>query len=223
MTKILHIITRLDMGGSAQNTLLTCKDLCGKYEIILVHGLSLESGMTDLEKKIVEDGIDKAKAQGVKVIPLPSLVRSIRPVNDFKALLSLIWLIYKEKPDIVHTHSSKAGILGRLAAQIAFVPHIIHTPHGHVFYGYFSPIASKVFLWIEKLFSKFTDRLVALTHGEKDDYIEMSVCPPEKLLTLHSGVGIQQFLHTNGNLAHKKRSLSLGPKESVVAENVSRA
>ena len=103
MKKILHIITRLDMGGSAQNTLLSCKELCGKYEIILVHGLSHESGMSDLEKKIVEDGVEKVKRNGVKVIALPALVRSIRPVKDFKALISLVRLISQEKPDIVHT------------------------------------------------------------------------------------------------------------------------
>jgi len=87
MTKILHIITRLDMGGSAQNTLLTCKELSNKYEIILVHGLSYESRMTDLEKRIIEDGIKEAKTQGVKVTPLPSMMRSINPVKDFWALL----------------------------------------------------------------------------------------------------------------------------------------
>jgi glycosyltransferase involved in cell wall biosynthesis len=216
MIKILHIITRLDMGGSAQNTLHSCKELSGKYEIVLVHGLSLESGMTDLEKMVVEEEIAEAKNQGVKVILLPSLVRSIRPIKDLKALFALIWLISKEKPDIVHTHSSKGGLLGRLAAKLCGVTPIIHTPHGHVFYGHFGPIASKMFLWIERIFSKFTDRLVALTHGEKDDYIEMSVCSPEKLLTIHSGVDIRQFLHTNGNLAEKKRSLGLGPKETVI-------
>ncbi len=73
MTKILHIITRLDMGGSAQNTLLTCMELSGKYETILVHGLSHESGMSDLEKKILEDGVEKAKKNKVKVIALPSM------------------------------------------------------------------------------------------------------------------------------------------------------
>ena len=171
MTKILHIITRLDMGGSAQNTLLNCQELSDKYEMVLVYGLSHESRMTDLEKRIIEGGISEAKKQGVKVIALPAMVRSIRPVKDFKALLSLVWLIFKEKPDIVHSHSSKAGILGRMAAKIAGVPYIIHTPHGHVFYGHFGFLASKIFLWVEKVFSRLTDRIVALTDGEKNDYI----------------------------------------------------
>ena len=204
------------MGGSAQNTLHTCQELSDKYEMVLVHGLSLESGMTDLEKQIVEDGVEKAKKKGVKIIALPSLVRSIRPVKDFKALAALTWLIFEEKPDIVHTHSSKGGILGRLAAKLCGVPHIIHTPHGHVFYGHFGRLASKIFLWIERTFSKFTDRMVALTDGEKEDYVKMSACPPEKLSTIHSGVDIQQFLHSNGNMAEKRRSLGLGHKEAVI-------
>jgi len=204
------------MGGSAQNTLLSCEELSGKHEIILVHGLSYESGMSDLEKKIVEDGIEKAKSQGVKAIPLPSLVRSIHPIKDFQALRALMWLIFKEKPDIVHTHSSKAGILGRVAAKITFVPNIIHTPHGHVFYGHFAPFASKMFLWIEKLFSRFTDRIVALTDGEKNDYEKLSVCPSEKLLKIHSGVDVAQYMQPNGNMVEKKRSLGLDQNEAVI-------
>ena len=191
MTTILHIITRLDMGGSAQNTLLNCQELSDKYEMVLVYGLSHESGMSDLEKKIVEDGVEKAKKNGVKVIALPSMVRSIRPIKDFKALLALVWLLFKEKPDIVHTHSSKAGILGRVAAKITFVPNIIHTPHGHVFYGHFGAFASKIFFWLERLFAAITDCLVALTNGELQDYIDFSVYPKEKLFEIHSGGDIQ--------------------------------
>ena len=204
------------MGGSAQNTLLSCKELCGKYEIFLVHGLSHESGMTETEKKVVEDGIEEAKKNGVKVIALPTMVRSIRPVKDLKALISLVRLIFNEKPDIVHTHSSKGGILGRLAARIAGVPNIIHTPHGHVFYGHFGAFASKIFLWIEKIFSRFTDRMVALTDGEKDDYINLSVCPPEKLLKIHSGVDVEKFMHANGDRVQKRRSLGLDQNEAVI-------
>jgi glycosyltransferase involved in cell wall biosynthesis len=214
--KILHIITRLDMGGSAQNTLLNCEKLSSKYETILVHGLSHESGMSDLEEKIVADGIEEAKKNGVNVIALPSMVRSIRPITDLKALLSLVWLIFKEKPDIVHTHSSKAGILGRMAAKINFVPHIIHTPHGHVFYGHFGPLVSKIFMWVERIFSRITDRMVALTDGEMDDYINLSVCSPQKLLKIHSGVDVKQFKQSNGNMVEKRRSLGLDQNGKIV-------
>lgn len=204
------------MGGSAQNTLLNCEMLSRKYETFLVHGLSNESGMTDLEQKIVEEGIDKAKRKGVKVIILPSMVRSIRPIKDLKAFFALIWLIFKEKPDIVHTHSSKAGILGRVAAKLCSVPNIIHTPHGHVFYGHFGVFASRIFLRIEKLLSRITDRMVALTDGEMVDYINMSVCPQEKLLKIHSGVDVKRFMQSNGNDVEKRRSLGLDQNGKVV-------
>ena len=216
MSKILHIITRLDMGGSAQNTLQTCKRLCDKYETILIHGLSYESRMTDREKQIIQEGVEEIKANGVKVIPLPAMVRSIRPLKDFKALLSMVWLIFKENPDIVHTHSSKAGILGRLAAKIAGVPYIVHTPHGHVFYGHFGILASNIFLWVERIFSKFTDRMVALTNGEKNDYVKLSVCPPEKLFKIHSGVDLKQFMQPNGNRVEKRRALGLDQNGTVI-------
>ena len=204
------------MGGSAQNTLLNCEKLSSKYETILVHGLSYESGMTDREKKIVEEGIKKAKKNGVKLIALPSIVRSIRPVKDMKALLALVWLIFKEKPDIVHTHSSKAGMLGRVAAKLCLVPNIIHTPHGHVFYGHFGVFASRIFLRIEKLLSRITDRMVALTDGEMVDYIKLAVCSPNKLLKIHSGVYIKRFMQSNGNDVEKRRSLGLDQNGKVV-------
>ena len=216
MTKIIHIITRLDMGGSAQNTLHTCQELSDKYEMVLVYGLSHESRMTELEKQIVESGIETAKMGGVEVLPLPPMVRRINPVKDIAALISLIRLIVRERPDIVHTHSSKAGLLGRMAAKLAKVPHIVHTPHGHVFYGHFGRLASRIFLWIEKFFSRFTDRIVALTDGEKNDYEKLSVCPSEKLLKIHSGVDVAHYMKPNGNMVEKRRSLGLDQNGKVI-------
>jgi glycosyltransferase involved in cell wall biosynthesis len=209
MTKILHIITRLDMGGSAQNTLLACSELSDKYEIVLVHGLSAESNMTDSEMRAVQKGTGHAEKRGVKFIDVPSLVRRISPLKDFRALLSLVWVLLKEKPLIVHTHSSRAGILGRLAAKLAGVPIIIHTPHGHVFYGHFGPLSSKFFLWIEKWFAYFSDRIIALTEGEKKDYINLRVGRPEQMSTIHSGVDVACYMSNQINLMEKKRSLGL--------------
>jgi glycosyltransferase involved in cell wall biosynthesis len=209
MTKIIHIITRLDMGGSAQNTLLTGRGLCDKYEIVLIHGLSLESNMTATEEHIVHKGIAAARKSGVRFISLASLVRRISPLKDLWALLSLIWLLYKENPFVVHTHSSKAGILGRLAAKVARVPIVIHTPHGHVFYGHFNRLSSKIFLWIEKCFARLTDCIIALTQGEKEDYLELSLGRPQNLLTVHSGVDISRYMHHKIDVIEKKQALGL--------------
>jgi glycosyltransferase involved in cell wall biosynthesis len=216
LIKILHIITRLDMGGSAQNTLLTCRGLSDKYEIVLVHGLSLESNMTDAENCIVQKAIAAARKSGVRFISLASLVRRINPFKDFRALLSLIWLLIKEKPFVVHTHSSKAGILGRLAAAVARVPIVIHTPHGHVFYGHFNRLSSRIFLWIEKCFAFFTDRIIALTNGEKEDYLKLSLGRPHKLLTVHSGVDIGRYMHHQIDVIEKKQALGLPSNGFIV-------
>ncbi len=216
MTKILHIITRLDMGGSAQNTLLTCRELSAKYEMVLVHGLSLESNMADSEKQLVEKGIEEARRHGVRIVCVSTLVRRISPLNDFRALCCLGWLIFKEKPAVVHTHSSKAGVLGRLAAKVIGVPIIIHTPHGHVFFGHFNRLTSRIFLLIEKWFAFLTDRIIALTEGEKNDYLALSVGRPQKLLTIHSGVDIRRYISNHINVIEKKRSLGLLPNGFII-------
>jgi len=216
MTKILHIITRLDMGGSAQNTLLTCLRLSRKYETVLISGLSQESQMTDAESEAVDRQIDEARVNGLRIIQIPSLVRRISPLNDFRALCDLVRIINAEKPDLVHTHTSKAGILGRMAAAIARVPLIVHTPHGHVFYGHFGPIFSRVFLWVERLFGALTDRIVVLTDGEGRDYTDRKVYAAEKLVRIHSGVDIEKFKHFPVSVIEKKRSLGLAPTGMVV-------
>ena len=216
MTKIVHVITRLDMGGSAQNTLLTCLGLTERYDLVLACGLSHESKMTDWEKQSVDMAIRKIEDGGVKVIPIPSLVRKIDPVQDFRSFFSLWRLMIREKPTIVHTHTSKAGILGRLAAKIAAVPIIVHTPHGHVFYGHFRSIPSRVFLVLERLFTRITDCLIALTEEERKDYIQFSVSDPDNSVTIHSGVDIDRYLCARINREKKKRSLGLSPKALVV-------
>ncbi|UCH20134.1 MAG: glycosyltransferase [Deltaproteobacteria bacterium] len=170
MIKNLHIITRLDMGGSAQNTLLTCEGLDKNiYEVVLVHGISLESQMTESEKHLVENLTEKAKGNGLRVIAIPSLMRRINPVQDIKAFFSLWRILIRERPTIVHTHTSKAGILGRLAAKLTKVPVIVHTNHGHVYYGHFNPLITRFFLLLETHFAAFTKKMVALTVHEKND------------------------------------------------------
>jgi glycosyltransferase involved in cell wall biosynthesis len=196
--KFLHIITRLDMGGSAQNTILTCIGLAEKYDIILAHGPTHESKMSDVERKRVKSQIQDANDRGVRCMIIPSLIRAIHPVFDFEALLSIIRICYWEKPDIVHTHTSKAGLLGRLGAAIARVPIIIHTPHGHVFYGHFSRLVSRIFRVVERIVDPVTDITIALTNGEAKDYLKYFITRSEKLRVIHSGVDVNRFFHKEG-------------------------
>ena len=214
--KILHIITRLDRGGSAQNTLLTCHELSRKYDVVLAHGLSLESKMPQLERQSVERQIAVARKHGLRNITIPSLVRRVDPVQDIRAFFAILKLLIREKPAIVHTHTYKAGILGCWAAKMAGVPIIIHTPHGHIFFGHFSPLITRLFMIIERLTAAMVDRMVALTEGERSDYVASSVVNPDKMVTIHSGVNIDQFMKLKRNGREKKRSLGLDTNTLVV-------
>ncbi|MFO7709650.1 MAG: glycosyltransferase family 4 protein [Desulfobacterales bacterium] len=216
MKKIMHIITRLDMGGSAQNTLLSCRELAGEYDTVLVHGLARESGMTEAERSRLGAGKREAGERGVRFIPIGSLVRRINPVRDLLALLALLWHIRRERPDIVHTHTSKAGILGRLAARMAGVPHIVHTPHGHVFNGHFGRVAAGLFLALERFFAGFTAKTVALTVGEKRDYVDLGVAKAEGVAVIPSGVDLSEFAGECRNISDEKQSVGLDPKKRQV-------
>jgi glycosyltransferase involved in cell wall biosynthesis len=216
MNKVVHIITRLDSGGSAQNTLLTCIGLNKKYKFVLVSGISLESKITDWEKGAIDRITRKAKKNGVDIIQVSSLVRRIDPIKDLTAFVSLWRLLVKEKPDIVHTHTSKAGLLGRLAAKTARVPIVVHTPHGHVFYGHFRPSVSRLFLILERFAGFITDRIIALTDGEKADYIKWSVFDENRIVTIHSGVEIHRYEKAVANTGMKKETLGIDPKALVV-------
>ncbi|RPJ76192.1 MAG: glycosyltransferase family 1 protein, partial [Desulfobacteraceae bacterium] len=216
MPKIMHVITRLDMGGSAQNTLLTCREMAGTYETLLVHGLARESRMSTAERSRLAAAKLETARRGVRFVPVGSLVRRIDPVCDAVALLAILWRIWREKPDVVHTHTSKAGILGRLAARMAGVPHIVHTPHGHVFDGHFGRVAAGLFLILERFFARFTEKLVALTAGEKRDYVDLGVARAEDVPVIPSGVDLGEYSGELPDRPVEKTALGLDPTKRQV-------
>lgn len=173
MKKIVHIITRMDKGGSAENVVISCRHIDGsKYESLLVHGLS---------------GVPAP--EGIKSIPVPELVRNISPLADLRAFFRLVKLLRELRPDLVHTHSSKAGFIGRWAARFAGVRTIVHTPHGHVFYGYgFGPLKTMLYLFLERVTAPITTSLIALTEGEKRESLERGVGNASQWRVAHSGV-----------------------------------
>ena len=215
--RVIHIITRLDMGGSAQEALLTVLTLDPKFhKLILIKGSTSESAMTSAELQKVNQQLAAACDRGVEIINLPSLVRRISPWNDFKTLILLWSLIRRHKPHIVHTHTSKAGALGRLAAWLARVPAIIHKPHGHVFYGHFGPRVSRLFLLVERLLSRITDHVVALTPMEVRDHLSLKVLTADKISIIHSGVKLNSY-HTSAKKRQQRRKeLGISPDSLVV-------
>jgi len=220
--KVIHVITRFDKGGAAENTFLTVKGLDkNRYEVILIRGLSHESNMGTSETSAVESSLEEAGRNGVRILTIPELVRRIDPFNDFKTVLKLIRIFREERPHIVHTHTSKSGILGRWAALVAGVPVIIHTPHGHVFWGYFNEWKTKIFVFLERLTAKITDRIITLTKQEKNDHVRYHIAHENKFTVVHSGVELSRFSHVRVDVAEMKTRLGI-PERTFVVGTVGR-
>ena len=208
--RVIHVLTRFDKGGSAENTYLTCLGLDpALYDIQLVVGASEESGMGPEERACVEENLARLRARGVKILTLAGLVRRVSPVNDLVTLFALWRLFCRERPRIVHTHTSKAGILGRWAARLAGVPVVVHTPHGHVFWGYFGPARTRFFILLEKLSALVTDRLVMLTEQEKLDHLRVGIAPEERFVTIHSGVDLAPLAAAKAARSEARRELGI--------------
>jgi glycosyltransferase involved in cell wall biosynthesis len=221
--KVMHVITRFDKGGSAENTYLTVLGLDKeRYDVFLIRGISQESRMSSQETAGAEVNLAEAEKSGVRIITISELVRNINLVKDLKALFRLISIFKQEKPDIVHTHTSKAGILGRWAAYIlAKTPIIVHTPHGHIFWGYFNSWKTCVFVFLERLTARITDRIITLTEQERKDHLQFAVAPEEKFAVIHSGVDLRNFLDVSVDPADVKEKLGI-PQDSFVVGTVGR-
>lgn len=190
---VVHIITRLDRGGSAQNTVLTVLGHDRRqYEPVVVAG---EAGSRDAQggRAATQDNLRRLEKASIRYHLVPSLVRPISPWQDFVALWSLIRLLKQERPELVHTHTSKAGVLGRLAARFVGVPTVIHTPHGHVFYGHFGPLRSRLFLQVERILARITCRLIGLTEAERQDHLDRRVGRRERFAVIPSGIDVDRF------------------------------
>ncbi|MCK5427293.1 MAG: glycosyltransferase family 4 protein, partial [Thermodesulfovibrionia bacterium] len=156
-----------------------------------------------------------------RVITIPQLKRDINPLSDIVALLRLYRLFRKEDFDIVHTHTAKAGALGRLAARFAGVPKIVHTSHGHNFYGYFGPVRSKLVVMVERFISYFTDKINALTELEKQDLAFYKVAQPAKIVVINSGLELERYRKININAGEKRSELRVG-QDTILVGMISR-
>ena len=190
---VIHIITRLDRGGSAQNTMLT---VLGhdrtQYEPMVIAG---HPGSWDAQGGMAatEEQRRRLEKERISCVIMPSLVRPISPWKDLCALWTLVGILRATRPAIVHTHTSKAGVVGRVAAWFAQVPVIVHTPHGHVFYGHFGPWKSRVFVQIERILCRVTNILVALTSAERDDHLDRAVGRADRFAVIPSGIDVERF------------------------------
>lgn len=213
--KILRIITRLNIGGPAIHAILLSSELNRNtlYKDILVCGR-----VSDSEG----DMIYLARDKGVVPIVVEELGREISFKNDIKALLKIYSIIKKEEPDIVHTHTAKAGTLGRLAAIFAGVPVKIHTFHGHVFDGYFNPFKARLFVLIERFLALFTDKVITVSAAVKDDIVnKLKVAGESKSVVIPLGLELGDFLECEGRKNVFRRSRGL-PDDTILVGIVGR-
>lgn len=213
--KICHIITRLDGGGSAQNTLITAIHQAGQgHTVSIIAALPKASEMGKNEKNLTAEMIGKFQEKGGEVLRCKHLVRQISPCRDPLALIQLALTVRRLNPNIIHTHTSKAGILGRLAAMIYPSAVVIHTYHGHVYSGYSGRFKSNLFAFLEKVAAPMAWRLIALTRGEMEDHLRYGVGNRDKFAVIPSGVDLEPFKNkTNKTFAREILGL---PREAII-------
>ena len=193
---ILRVIARLNIGGPARQAMFLSQALNdGKWHTVLV------SGSPDRFEGDLAGRLDAS----VTSIRLPSLQRAIYPLKDLVAWCQLLRIMYRERPDILHTHTAKAGALGRTAAMVYNVTRrlqsgwtrravsrcvIIHTFHGHILEGYFSPVVSRIFLVIERWLARRTDCLVTVSQAVQDELRGMGIGRPEQWRVVPLGLNL---------------------------------
>jgi glycosyltransferase involved in cell wall biosynthesis len=185
--KILRVIARLNMGGPALHVAYLTEGLTKRgYDTTLVAG-SLARG---------EDSMAfVANARGVEVVQIDELGREISPLRDLMATIRLARLIRKERPQILHTHTAKAGTVGRVAARLAGSrkpPIVVHTFHGHVLRGYFGPVRTLLFRLLERWLAAGTTALIAVSPQVRDDLVSLCVAPRERFVVIRLGIELDE-------------------------------
>ena len=185
MPRILRILNRFNLGGPTYNAAYLSKYMPSEFETLLIGGQKAESEASSLH--ITED-------LGLDPIVIPTMLRELNPKKDYESYLKIKEIIADFKPDIVHTHASKAGALGRLAAINSDVPHLVHTFHGHVFHGYFNPVKTKMYKTVERYLAKKTDRIVTISNIQKTELgVEHRICPLDKIEVIPLGFDLDRF------------------------------
>ena len=181
---VVRVIARLNVGGPAQHVVTLTAGL-SRFPTLLVAG-PVADGEADMS------GL--ATRKGVRVYWLPELGRRVRPWHDLVALFKLYALFRRERPRIVHTHTAKGGTLGRIAAAVAGVPVRVHTFHGHVFRGYFSPRTSRLVIGVERLMARLSTRIIAISDSQAREISEeFRICPRSRVEVVPLGLDLERF------------------------------
>ena len=228
--RVTHIITRLIVGGAQENTVATVLGLRRKpgVEVSLISGPttgpegSLESEVGRITPCAPSEAKEFAAGWGLPAPPnlltiVPELIRSVHPLKDFLALRRLEKILREQKPDIVHTHSGKAGILGRLAARRAGVPVVIHTIHGPSFGNFQDAASNFIFRAAEKYAAHAMTHFIVVADAMKDQYLAAGIGQPEQYAKIFSGFALEPFL-TATNDPDLRGNLGIAPDDFVIGK-----
>lgn len=208
--KIAHIITRLIIGGAQENTILNCEDLIRDHgdEVLLIVGPT-----TGPEGTLIE----RAEAT-IPIVVVPELIRSLSPWHDWRAYRKLKRVLRDFQPEVVHTHSAKAGILGRAAAWNLRVPTVVHTVHGAPFYPYQNPAVREFYKACERWAARRCHAMISVADAMTDLMVDGKVAPREQLTTVYSGMETGTFLNSASLRANMRRELGLTDSDIVVGK-----
>ena len=206
--RIVHIITRLIVGGAQENTLLSCEGQHDRgHDVTLITGppLGPEGSL-----------LDRAKSYGYRVIEVNEMRRSILPLKDFRTYGRLVQLLRDLKPDVVHTHSSKAGILGRWAARRAGCSTVVHTIHGLAFTASTNHLVNSVYRVLERRAARITTRIVCVADAMREQSLAANIGTPGQYVTIYSGMDTRPFLRPPVPREQVRRELGLAEEHVAV-------
>lgn len=209
--RVLRVIARLNMGGPALHVSYLASGLRERgYDTTLVAG-TLARG---------EDSMAfVAEELGVRIERVPELGREIAPLRDLRAAMHVARLIRRVRPQILHTHTAKAGAVGRIAAMLAGEarpPIVIHTFHGHVLRGYFDPLRTLGFRLLERWLARSTTKLIAVSPQVRDDLVALGVAPVEKFEVIRLGIELERRVETGPDARSETRRLLGVPDDAFV-------
>ena len=209
--RIAHVITRMIVGGAQENTLLNCEDLVRLHgdEVLLITGPALGPE---------GDLLTQGRGPSFPVAVIPELRRAVHPWRDWISYRKIRRLLADFRPDVVHTHSAKGGILGRMAATSLGVPAVIHTVHGAPFHPYQRAWARKLIQWAEWYGARKCHLMVSVADAMTDLMVAGGVAPREKFVTVYSGMDVAPFVEADRTRDEVRRELGYRPEHVVIGK-----
>jgi len=209
--RIAHIITRMIIGGAQENTLLNCLDLIREHgdEVLLVTGPSLGPE---------GDLLSQGRAGELPIERIDTLRRAIHPLRDLRAAQAIRRTLEAFRPDVVHTHSAKGGMLGRMVAWSEQVPAVVHTVHGAPFHQYQSPLARDFFRRCERWAAQRCHHLISVADAMTDLMVTAGVAPREKFTTIYSGMDVEPFVRASQHRQRIRLRYAIQPEHVVIGK-----